>query len=210
MKKRAKLILTTAVVLGSFVFNTLTFAGNTTITITKIQRFATGLKIVIGTVAGSSSYATGGDNFDLRNAAANTTGVKLFGSLSSVIVEPKSGYIFDYDHTNRTLLVRYTTKTQTAVTTGTSGATVGTALNGSMTVGTLAVSSGATTATSVDAATPTLVGSPAIGTMQLSSGVVTIPTGFRSAVDAGVAEQVAATTNLSSTPGATKFVAFGF
>jgi len=66
-------------------------------TFTEITRTVVGNKhLVVYTAAFSSSYATGGDAL---------TGANLgLDNIDFLIAEPKSGYTFDYDHDNATLL----------------------------------------------------------------------------------------------------------
>lgn len=250
MKKLKKLFTIIAVIALSLSLSMPVFAvGTSTVTVTKVINLI-GLRLVIGTVTPSAAYTTGGDNMNMTTGSG-----KLFTNLWAVMVESKSGYIFEYDHTGKKLKIKYPTKSQAAATTSGNAASVGTAgtVSGALTIGTIgatvgtaatisgipghsgvfAVASGSFTANAVDAVTPTLTagtftltagsldavldsnavtfsGVPGIGSLDaaLDSGTVTVPSGFRSAVDTGVAEEVSAG-DYSSTPGATKFVAFG-
>lgn len=49
-----------------------------------------------GTIAFDSSYATGGESLDFTSA-----GLDMFRTVLGVLVETKSGYLFEYDYTNK-------------------------------------------------------------------------------------------------------------
>ena len=65
-----------------------------------VDKCSHGYKIVTGTILFSTSYPTGGELMDMS---------KIFPKdLHLVIVEPKAGYIFLYDYTNKKVLAYWT------------------------------------------------------------------------------------------------------
>lgn len=92
-----------------------------------------GLGQLSGTIAFDSSYPTGGESFDLSG---------YFKSVYQVIIsDQNSGYLFEYDYTNKKIKVMYPRSAQAAANTGANQPTV---------------TSGAATASAVDATTPTV------------------------------------------------------
>jgi len=63
-----------------------------------IAQCRSSLRIVTGTIAFSASYPTGGETFDLSNKVPK---------LKVVLIENKSGYIFEYDYANKKVKVYY-------------------------------------------------------------------------------------------------------
>ena len=57
------------------------------------------VKMVRGTIAFDSSYPTGGETLDLSK--------EMPTEVQQVIIENKSGYIFEYDYTNKLVLAYY-------------------------------------------------------------------------------------------------------
>ena len=51
--------------------------------------------IISGSIAFDSSYPTGGEAFDLSGK---------FATLTMVLIEPNSGYVFTYDYTNKKVI----------------------------------------------------------------------------------------------------------
>jgi hypothetical protein len=72
-----------------------------------IDKCAHNYKLVTGTLLFSASYPTGGEAMDLS---------KIFPSdTHMVFIEPKAGYLFIYDYTNKKVLAYWTPAGHTAV-----------------------------------------------------------------------------------------------
>lgn len=66
-----------------------------------------GYKLITGTLLFSASYPTGGEAMDLSKYFPNATHI--------VFIEPKAGYLFIYDYTNKKVLAYWTPAGHTAV-----------------------------------------------------------------------------------------------
>jgi len=72
-----------------------------------VDKCSHGYKMVTGKIQFSNSYPTNGEPFDMS---------KIFPvDLHMVIIEPKAGYLFFYDYTNKKVLAYWTPAGHTAV-----------------------------------------------------------------------------------------------
>jgi len=128
----------------------------------RAERISRNVGIVTGKISFDSSYPTGGESLDLTDRLQ---------TVLAVFIENKSGYIFEYDYTNKKVKAYYPTKSQSS------------SLAASITV----------TGTTGD-------GDAGTYTVNFSNE--------KAEVDAGVAEEVANGTDLSSVTNV-HFVAYG-
>ncbi len=74
------------------------------VTITKkeglgiLEKCGLGIGMLTGSLAFDDSYPTGGETVDLSG---------YFSDIHMVLIEPKSGYVFEYDYTNKKVLAYY-------------------------------------------------------------------------------------------------------
>jgi hypothetical protein len=90
-------------------------------------------RLVIAEIAFDSSYATGGESL--------TADMLGLAEIDHLIPSPKSGYLFEYDYTNLTLMAYYPTKAQAVAASSSNQPTV---------------TSGSATASAVSSTTPTV------------------------------------------------------
>ncbi len=57
-----------------------------------LEKCGLGIGMLTGSLAFDSSYPTGGESVDLSN---------IFSDIHLVLIEPKAGYVFEYDYTNK-------------------------------------------------------------------------------------------------------------
>jgi len=76
----------------------------------RAERISRNVGIVTGKISFDSSYPTGGESLDLTDRLR---------TVLAVFIENKSGYIFEYDYTNKKVKAYYPTKSQSSNLAGT-------------------------------------------------------------------------------------------